>query len=62
MPRPLTRLSNLLTRLNEEMGKTLVLVTHDPRAAAVARRLVRLEKGRLVDDVLPTRERLTVRA
>jgi putative ABC transport system ATP-binding protein len=53
---------NLLTRLNEEMGKTLVLVTHDPRAAAVARRLVRLEKGRLVDDVLPTRERLTVRA
>jgi hypothetical protein len=28
----------------------------------VARRLVRLEKGRLVDDVLPTRERLTVRA
>ena len=53
---------NLLTRLNEEMGKTLVLVTHDPRAAAVARRLVRLEKGRLVDDVLPARERLTVRA
>jgi putative ABC transport system ATP-binding protein len=53
---------NLLTRLNEEMGKTLVLVTHDPRAASVARRLVRLEKGRLVDGVLPTREFLTVRA
>jgi putative ABC transport system ATP-binding protein len=52
----------LLTRLNEEMGKTLVLVTHDPRAAATAKRLVRLEKGRLVDDVLPARERLTVRA
>jgi putative ABC transport system ATP-binding protein len=53
---------NLLTRLNEEMGKTLVMVTHDPRAASVAKRLVRLEKGRLVDDVLPARERLTVRA
>jgi putative ABC transport system ATP-binding protein len=52
----------LLTRLNEEMGKTLVMVTHDPRAASAARRLVRLEKGRLVDDVLPARERLTVRA
>src|SRR5687768_15720296 len=52
----------LLTRLNEEMGKTLVMVTHDPHAAAAAKRLVRLEKGRLVDDVLPTRERLTVRA
>jgi putative ABC transport system ATP-binding protein len=38
----------LLRRLNEEMGKTLVMVTHDPRAAAVARRIVHLEKGKLV--------------
>jgi putative ABC transport system ATP-binding protein len=53
---------NLLTRLNEEMGKTLVMVTHDPRAASAAKRLVRLEKGRLVDDAVPPRERLTVRA
>ena len=50
----------LLTRLNEEMGKTLVLVTHDPHAASAAKRMVRLEKGRLVDDVLPPR--LSVRA
>lgn len=41
----------LLRRLNEEMGKTLVMVTHDPKAAAAARRLVHLEKGRLADDV-----------
>jgi putative ABC transport system ATP-binding protein len=46
----------LLTRLNEEMGKTLVMVTHDPHAAAAAKRLVRLEKGQLVDDVLPARQ------
>jgi putative ABC transport system ATP-binding protein len=39
----------LLKRLNEEMNKTLVMVTHDPRAAAVARRVVHLEKGRLVE-------------
>lgn len=39
----------LLKRLNEEMGKTLVMVTHDPRAAAVAKRLVHLDKGKLVD-------------
>lgn len=39
----------LLTRLNEEMGKTLVMVTHDPHAAAAAKRLVRLEKGQLVE-------------
>jgi putative ABC transport system ATP-binding protein len=44
----------LLRRLNEEMGKTLVMVTHDPKAAGAARRMVRLEKGKLVDDVVPT--------
>jgi putative ABC transport system ATP-binding protein len=38
----------LLGRLNDEMGKTLVMVTHDPHAAAAAKRLVRLEKGALV--------------
>jgi putative ABC transport system ATP-binding protein len=39
----------LLKRLNEEMGKTLVMVTHDPRAASVAKRIVHLDKGKLVD-------------
>ena len=39
----------LLKRLNEEMGKTLVMVTHDPKAASVAQRIVHLEKGKLVD-------------
>lgn len=38
----------LLRRLTDEMGKTLVMVTHDPHAAAAAKRLVRLEKGALV--------------
>jgi putative ABC transport system ATP-binding protein len=52
----------LLRRLNDEMGKTLVMVTHDPHAAGAAKRIVRLEKGALVDDVLPARERLSVRA
>ena len=42
----------LLRRLNAEMGKTLVMVTHDPKAAGTARRLVHLEKGQLVDDVV----------
>jgi putative ABC transport system ATP-binding protein len=38
----------LLKRLNDETGKTLVMVTHDPHAASAAKRLVRLEKGQLV--------------
>src|SRR5262249_22604195 len=37
----------LLVRLNGELGTTLLLVTHDPHAAGVARRRLRLEKGQL---------------
>jgi putative ABC transport system ATP-binding protein len=40
---------NLMNRLNAEFGKTIVMVTHDPKAAAHARRLIHLEKGVLVD-------------
>ena len=39
----------LLERLNVEIGKTIIMVTHDPKAAEKARRLVHLEKGVLVD-------------
>lgn len=38
----------LMQLLNRESGKTFVMVTHDPRAAECAGRLVHLEKGRLV--------------
>jgi putative ABC transport system ATP-binding protein len=38
----------LLVRLNEEFHKTIVMVTHDPRAAERAGRTVHLEKGALV--------------
>ncbi len=39
----------LLERLNRDLDKTILLVTHDPKAAAKARRIVHLEKGVLVD-------------
>ncbi len=39
----------LLDRLNRELGKTVLMVTHDPKAAEKARRVVHLEKGVLVD-------------
>jgi putative ABC transport system ATP-binding protein len=38
---------SLLGQLNEELGKTIVMVTHDPKAAERAGRLVHLEKGLL---------------
>jgi putative ABC transport system ATP-binding protein len=39
----------LLQRLNREAGKTVIIVTHDPKAAAYARRIVHLEKGELLN-------------
>ena len=40
----------MLKRLNEEMGKTIIMVTHDAHAAEAAKRIVHLEKGELIKD------------
>ncbi|PYQ49839.1 MAG: ABC transporter ATP-binding protein [Acidobacteria bacterium] len=40
---------NLLQRLNDEFQKTIIMVTHDPKAAQHARRTLHLEKGMLVE-------------
>jgi putative ABC transport system ATP-binding protein len=40
---------DLLSRLCGELGKTLVMVTHDARCAARASRTLHLEKGRLIE-------------
>ena len=39
----------LLAQLNQDFAKTIVMVTHDPRAAARAKTVLHLEKGRLVE-------------
>jgi putative ABC transport system ATP-binding protein len=39
---------DLLAALNEKHGKTIVMVTHDPRAAERAKRILQLEKGVLL--------------
>ena len=38
---------NLIERLNRELSKTILMVTHDPRAAERARVIRQLEKGEL---------------
>jgi putative ABC transport system ATP-binding protein len=38
---------NLLQALNQEHGKTIIMVTHDPHASARASRTVHLDKGQL---------------
>jgi len=41
---------DLLQSLNRDHGKTIVMVTHDPRAAERAQRTIHLEKGVLTRD------------
>ena len=39
----------LLQQLNREHGKTIIMVTHDPKAAECAGRVLHLDKGTLVE-------------
>lgn len=41
---------DLLDALHHNLGKTIIMVTHDPKAASRAHRLVHLEKGILVPE------------
>jgi len=44
-----TDILTLLQRLNREHDKTIVMVTHDPKAAEYARQTLHLDKGTLVE-------------
>jgi putative ABC transport system ATP-binding protein len=46
---------DLLVELQRSLQKTIIMVTHDPRAAERAHRLLHLEKGQLVEDTGSTR-------
>jgi putative ABC transport system ATP-binding protein len=49
----------LLRRSVDSVGQTVVMVTHDPRAAAIADRLLLLSDGRIVRDVTePTEDEI----
>jgi putative ABC transport system ATP-binding protein len=43
----------LLTTLNRDYGKTIVMVTHDPKAAEFASRQLHIDKGQLIDASAP---------
>ena len=49
------RVIDLLFRLNQDKGTTLVLVTHDEHLAGRCQRLIRLEAGQVVSDVKTAR-------
>jgi putative ABC transport system ATP-binding protein len=46
----------ILSTLNQELDKTIVMVTHDPHAAGFAKRQLHLEKGLLVENALDRTE------
>ena len=53
---------DFMRRAVDEMGQTIVMVTHDPMAASYADRIVFLADGRIVDEMLePTAERVLER-
>ena len=45
-----TNIMNLIARLNEELGRTVVMVTHDPKTTEWADSTLHLEKGRLKEN------------
>lgn len=50
-------LMQLIQRLRDERGMTVVMATHDPVVASRADRIVRLRDGRVIDDVLVGRSK-----
>ena len=57
-----TEVLTFLRRAVDEMGQTIVMVTHDPMAASYADRIVFLADGRIVDEMFePTAERVLER-
>lgn len=48
-----------LRRVNEEMGKTIIMVTHDPSVARVADRILRIEDGVIRAEAPPIGEEVT---
>lgn len=39
----------MLRMLNDELGKTIIMVTHDPEAARYAKRVLHLDKGQFIE-------------
>lgn len=54
-PETASQVIDFFEQFNDE-GRTIVMVTHDPRAAARAKRMVRLTEGQLVGEVASPRQ------
>lgn len=50
---------SLLQELNQELGKTIIMVTHDPKTTDYALRTLHLDKGRLLVDAVEPPKKVT---
>lgn len=56
---PAAEVLNFLRKSVDELGQTIVMVTHDPVAASYADRVLYLADGRIVDEMLnPTADQV----
>ena len=46
-----TEIAMLLQQVARDWGRSVLMVTHDPRIASFAQRLVLMKDGKIVDDV-----------
>ena len=46
-----TEIGGLLRQVSDDWGRSVLMVTHDPRIASFAQRLVLMRDGRVVDDL-----------
>ncbi|QDT31837.1 ABC transporter ATP-binding protein [Thalassoglobus polymorphus] len=46
------QIQDLLQRINNELAITMLMVTHDPDVAAIAKRQIRLENGKIASDTV----------
>jgi len=50
--RSATEVAELLQRVSTEWGRTVLMVTHDPRIASYAGRLLLMRDGQIIDDLM----------
>ncbi|MFQ5838299.1 MAG: ABC transporter ATP-binding protein [Thermoplasmata archaeon] len=48
------RVLDLFEVLNKELGKTVIVVTHDQRVSKIAKRILQIEDGKIVAEAVPT--------
>lgn len=41
---------DMLKKLNDELGQTVVMITHNPEAATIGQRIIHMRDGRILDD------------